>query len=44
MAKFIEAYNTLTGDKVTVPESYVDLFSNIERTPKGKSTNTKKEG
>ena len=48
VAKFIDAYNTITGEKVHVPESYVDLFSNISRTPKQKAADkqatTKKEG
>ena len=45
---FIDAYNTLTGEKVHVPESYVDLFANISKTPKTraaeKQAKTDKEG
>lgn len=36
-SKFIDAYNTLTGEKVRVPEHYVDLFENIAKTPKAKA-------
>lgn len=40
---FIDAYNTITGDKVYVPEKFVDLFQNISKTPKAKAAGAKTE-
>lgn len=32
-AKFVDAYDKTTGQKVRVPEHFVDIFPNLRKTP-----------